>query len=211
MLSEQVVREMLVETEADERLYYSVANVVVNAPLALEQVAQKSRADILRKILELPYKKYHGQDDVDPRTENVLELPPSVQVIELPSMLHCDCGRFYVMPYLKGDKKLEWQVKDFIGGGTAVYLHTTLDDAMKRVGECECCEEDEGEPTTTTVLNPTVEEFDLSKAYCPNCGPNHILNNGGISRRDGPARCDACEWEGTNGDLMNVLKELDEE
>ena len=61
------------------------------------------------------------------------------------------------------------------------------------------------------VLNPIVEEIDLDTAFCPNCGPNHILSNGGIGTRNSPARCDGCDWEGTNGDLMDLFATLDEE
>ena len=60
-----------------------------------------------------------------------------------------------------------------------------------------------------TILNPPDETIDLTEAYCPNCGPNHCLENGGVGRRNGPARCDACDWEGTNGDLLDLLAALD--
>ncbi len=60
------------------------------------------------------------------------------------------------------------------------------------------------------ILNPPIETIDLSEAFCPNCGPNHCLNNGGIGRREGPAWCDVCAWEGTNGDLMDLFDSLDE-
>jgi hypothetical protein len=105
-------------------------------------VANKTRGQLLRQILELPHKQYHGRDEVDPRQENLLQgfdEESSLPSIPLPSLYHCMCKRFYVMPYLNSKKEMEWQVKDFIGGGTAVYLHKTFDDAMKRVSECECC------------------------------------------------------------------------
>lgn len=64
---------------------------------------------------------------------------PQFHEIPMPPMVHCECKRFYVMRYLNSDKELQWQVKDFIGGGTAVYLHDDFDDAMKYLRECECC------------------------------------------------------------------------
>jgi hypothetical protein len=139
MLSEQKVREMLDKLEEDNRLTeYSVARVQVNAPLALEQVSLHAKANLLRDILGLPRRRYHGRDE---------------------------------------------------------------DVQMK-----------EQEPeATTTVLNAPVDVLDLDEAYCPNCGPNHALSNGGVDRRDGPARCDVCEWEGTNGDLLDLLDSLNSE
>jgi len=74
VLTERELRGMLAEIEKDDRLYYEVANVLVNAPLALEQVANKSRAQLLRRILGLPHKQYHGRDEMDPRMEDVLEM-----------------------------------------------------------------------------------------------------------------------------------------
>lgn len=65
--------------------------------------------------------------------------------------------------------------------------------------------------TSRIVVNSPVETIDLDEAYCPNCGPNHALSNGGVGRRDGPARCDVCDWEGTNGDLLDLLDSLDSE
>lgn len=62
-----------------------------------------------------------------------------------------------------------------------------------------------------TILNPTTETIDLDEAYCPNCGPVHCLDNGGVTSRSGPVRCAACSWEGTNGDLLDLLAELDDD
>ena len=139
MKAEQEIQEMLAKIEEDVRLTkYSVANVLVNAPLALEQVALHAEANLLRDILDLPYKQYHSRDE----------------------------------------------------------------EEEKQVKEKEAS-------VTTTVLSAPVEKIDLDEAYCPNCGPNHALSNGGIGTRNGTARCDVCDWEGTNGDLMDILAELD--
>lgn len=62
-----------------------------------------------------------------------------------------------------------------------------------------------------TIQNPHVETIDLDRAFCPNCGPNHLLRNGGIGARDGTAWCDGCDWEGTNGDLIDLFASLDDE
>jgi hypothetical protein len=61
--------------------------------------------------------------------------------IPLPPMVSCACKRFYIMRYLDSKKELRWQVKDFIGGGTAVYLHDDFVDAMTRLRTCTCQEE----------------------------------------------------------------------
>jgi hypothetical protein len=58
MLTEAEVRARLDEVEADERLFYQAANVVINAPLALEQVALEVRSDTLREVLGLPGGEY---------------------------------------------------------------------------------------------------------------------------------------------------------
>lgn len=52
---------MLKEVEADERLHYEPALVQVNAPLALIQVELATRANTLRDVLGLPYRRYRGQ------------------------------------------------------------------------------------------------------------------------------------------------------
>lgn len=138
MKSEQEIQAMLDDLEEDVRLTeYSVALVQVNAPLALEQVSLHAEASLLRYILGLPHRQYHGRDE-----------------------------------------QQEEPVKD---------------------------EKD----VTTTVLNAPVEKIDLDEAYCPNCGPNHALSNGGVGTRNSSAHCDVCDWEGTNGDLMDLLTALD--
>lgn len=61
MKTQQELEERLAEIEADDRLEYPLANVQVNAPLALVQLGLKSRAEELRWALGLPHKLYHGR------------------------------------------------------------------------------------------------------------------------------------------------------
>jgi len=58
MRTEKEVFEMLQEVEADKRLHYKSADVFINAPLALIQVELTCRANLLRKILDLPAVRY---------------------------------------------------------------------------------------------------------------------------------------------------------
>lgn len=59
MKTEKQVQEMLKVVESDERLIeYPSANVMTNAPLALEQTALATRANTLREILGLPLMHY---------------------------------------------------------------------------------------------------------------------------------------------------------
>jgi hypothetical protein len=62
MRSRKEIEAKLDEIEADERLSYSAADVRVNAPLALEQVAGKAEANMLRWVLSLPPGEYHQAD-----------------------------------------------------------------------------------------------------------------------------------------------------
>lgn len=61
MRSREEIEVDLASIESDERLYYPAAKVQVNAPLALEQVALKARAQTLRWVLGLPPRGYHKQ------------------------------------------------------------------------------------------------------------------------------------------------------
>lgn len=133
MKKREELEERLAEIESDERLHYGVARVQVNAPLALEQIALKTKVDMLRWILEMPPKRHYGRDK----------------------------------------------------------------------------EDEEESVTITTVLNPIVEKIDLFDAYCPTCGPNHTLDNEGEGKREDKAWCEQCDWEGTCGDLMDLLAKLD--
>ena len=63
MKSEIEMQALLRAVESDERLEYEVALVQINAPLALEQVVLKTKADLLRWILDLPAKRHHGRDE----------------------------------------------------------------------------------------------------------------------------------------------------
>lgn len=49
--TEEQIRERLTQIDADERYHYEPANVEVNSPLALEQVAMKSEAQALSWVL----------------------------------------------------------------------------------------------------------------------------------------------------------------
>ncbi len=62
MKTKEEIERILAEIEADERIEYKAASIMINAPLALEQICLTARADLLRKILGLPLKKYHGKD-----------------------------------------------------------------------------------------------------------------------------------------------------
>ncbi len=53
----------LARIENDERLYYPAANIMVNAPLAIEQIVAKTTANTLRWALDLPQRVYHGDDE----------------------------------------------------------------------------------------------------------------------------------------------------
>jgi len=64
----------------------------------------------------------------------------NLERVELEPMYHCHCGRFYIMPFLRSDKTLCYQIKDFIGGGCCVYLQETFEKAKQYVvDECACC------------------------------------------------------------------------
>jgi hypothetical protein len=72
-MSEQAIRDTIKTVVANERIHYKPANVLVNAPLALEQQALESKCRILHDVLmttcrfkctecpEIPiYKRCHG-------------------------------------------------------------------------------------------------------------------------------------------------------
>jgi hypothetical protein len=54
MMTEKEIRIWLEKVESDERIHYHSANVVTNAPLALEQMGLETTSDVLRRILGLP-------------------------------------------------------------------------------------------------------------------------------------------------------------
>lgn len=58
MLTKAKITAKLEKLKADERLYYSSANVFSNAPLALIQTQLESQIHILEDILELPLSKF---------------------------------------------------------------------------------------------------------------------------------------------------------
>lgn len=53
------ILKRLIEIEKDEILWYPVANVFSNAPLALIQVSLSSEAKTLRQVLGLPKIQYY--------------------------------------------------------------------------------------------------------------------------------------------------------
>lgn len=63
MKTREELEKKLAEIESDERLRCSIATVQVNAPLALIQVDLKARALLLRWMLDLPHRQYHGEDE----------------------------------------------------------------------------------------------------------------------------------------------------
>lgn len=62
MKTKQELEAKLKEIEEDERLNYPLATITINAPLALIQLGLTSKADILRWILGLPLRRYHGEN-----------------------------------------------------------------------------------------------------------------------------------------------------
>lgn len=50
--------DMLTELKADERNYYPIATVFVNAPLALIQLGLSTRINLLEDLLNLPLSKF---------------------------------------------------------------------------------------------------------------------------------------------------------
>lgn len=52
MQSEHAIRAMLNQIESDERLGYPSATIFENAPLALHQLAQETKINILKWVLE---------------------------------------------------------------------------------------------------------------------------------------------------------------
>lgn len=62
MLNEKAIQEMLVAVESDERLRRKGASLFSNAPVAIIQTELMVRANTLREVLELPRRKYFGED-----------------------------------------------------------------------------------------------------------------------------------------------------
>jgi hypothetical protein len=62
MRTEKELRATLDSMEQDERLWYESADVNVNSPLALIQVHLQAKANTLRWVLKMPWKKYHGEE-----------------------------------------------------------------------------------------------------------------------------------------------------
>ncbi len=58
MTTDQMVAE-LKKIESDERIWYSAADVFINAPLALIQIELTARAMMIRKILGMQLITYH--------------------------------------------------------------------------------------------------------------------------------------------------------
>lgn len=55
------------------------------------------------------------------------------------------------------------------------------------------------------MLTKTV--LDLSEAYCPECGPNHILDCVGDGEPEDEAWCESCGWQGNCQDLIDFMEE----
>lgn len=62
MKSKAELRRRLEAIEADERLHYPAAGIWANAPLALVQTELRASAQILRWVLDMPPRAYHGRD-----------------------------------------------------------------------------------------------------------------------------------------------------
>lgn len=58
MKTEKEIKERLKHILKDERLYYQSADVFTNAPLALEQLSQETKVEILEWVLGIPYTNF---------------------------------------------------------------------------------------------------------------------------------------------------------
>lgn len=54
MKTKKEILQWLRKIESDERLHYPSACIVINAPLALEQMSMETKSDVLRTILGMP-------------------------------------------------------------------------------------------------------------------------------------------------------------
>ncbi len=54
MMTKKEIRIWLEKVEKDSRIHMKSADVVTNAPLALEQMALETTGDVLRRIMGLP-------------------------------------------------------------------------------------------------------------------------------------------------------------